>query len=91
MRPKSLQIDKHADILVTHNTCDDEDFITSKDLADLLRVSLSWVEKSRANDYGPPYIRLSPHCIRYSRTDVLAWLKQRAHAHDVKLYGNWLK
>ena len=87
MRPETLQVDKHANLLTSEGDGDDDELFTSKDLAHWLRVSLSWVEKSRAKNYGPPFIRMTPHSIRYSRKAVLEWLAQRAHTHDTKLYG----
>ena len=87
MQPQNFQIDNHADLLIVEGDGDGDDLITSKDLARWLRVSLSWVEKSRAENYGPPFIRMTTHSIRYSRKAVLAWLAQRAHTHDAKLYG----
>jgi predicted DNA-binding transcriptional regulator AlpA len=56
---------------------------TTKQLAGLLAVSEAWVEILRHKGLGPPSIKLGPRCIRYRRSDVLAWLKARASSKEV--------
>ena len=55
----------------------DDDLLTTKQLAGWLGVSEQWLELGRAKGYGPKYVQLGPRCIRYKRSDVIAWLKRR--------------
>lgn len=54
----------------------DEDLITSKELADLLRVSIWTVYHWRMRGEGPAGVRVG-HRVRYRVRDVYAWLDQR--------------
>jgi predicted DNA-binding transcriptional regulator AlpA len=53
-----------------------ERLLTARDAANLLRLSSSWLAKSRMRGDGPPYIKLG-RSIRYSETALLLWM--RAH------------
>ena len=86
MPPKNLQVDKHATLLVEEGKGNEDDLITSKELASWLRVSISWVEQSRKHGYGPPVIYISKNAIRYRRDHVLAWLAERAKKAEDRLY-----
>ena len=87
MPPQNLQVDRHATMLAKEGAGNDDDLITSKELARWLRVSISWVEQSRKYSYGPPVIYISKNAIRYKRADVLAWLAERAKKAEDRLYG----
>jgi predicted DNA-binding transcriptional regulator AlpA len=50
--------------------------IDEKAAAGLLGVSVALVRKWRRHQEGPQYIRLG-RLVRYSRQDVIAWLKAR--------------
>jgi predicted DNA-binding transcriptional regulator AlpA len=80
-RPRRLHLDKHAADLATieGNLDDDDDLLTSNQLAHWLGVSHQFVEISRIKNYGPKYTRLSARVIRYRRGDVRAWLRERSH------------
>ena len=53
-----------------------EEFLTPKEAAQLLRVSLSWLAKARMRGDGPPYVKVG-RAIRYSESALLLWM--RAH------------
>jgi hypothetical protein len=75
---RRLHLDKKAEILATDSDSKDpDDLLTTEQLADWLGTSTQFVENGRAQSYGPPYVRLSPRCIRYRRADVVAWLRSR--------------
>jgi predicted DNA-binding transcriptional regulator AlpA len=57
---------------------DDDDLLTTKQVADWLGMSDQWLEVGRGKGYGPPYVRLSARGIRYKRNDVVNWLKRRS-------------
>ena len=88
MSPQNLQVDKHATLLAQEGAGDDDALITSKELAHWFRVSLSWVEKSRKENYGPPFIQISKNMIRYKRGTAKQWLKERAKKAAARLYGS---
>jgi Helix-turn-helix domain len=50
--------------------------LTPKEAADFLKVSSSWLAKSRMRGDGPPYIKFN-RVIRYSKEALLQWM--RAH------------
>jgi len=57
-----------------------EALLDSSQVARLLRIPKRTVESWRYHRRGPQFVRLSRQCIRYSREDVLAWLRERVVA-----------
>jgi predicted DNA-binding transcriptional regulator AlpA len=53
--------------------------LSTSQLAQWLGVSIQWLEIGRHRGYGPQFIRVTGRIIRYKRSDVLAWLDERAH------------
>jgi predicted DNA-binding transcriptional regulator AlpA len=89
-KPKSTNKRHHLDRRVRQIAADLENsnaspdqLYSTKQLAKLLAVSEAWVEICRHRGEGPRWIKLSPRCIRYKRTDVLAWLTERARFMEV--------
>jgi hypothetical protein len=56
-----------------------EPLYSTAELAEALKVSVEFLESGRHRGYGPRYLKLSPHRIRYRRSDVIAWLEERSH------------
>jgi predicted DNA-binding transcriptional regulator AlpA len=52
----------------------DETLLTPKEAARFLRLSESFLAKARMRGDGPRYRKLS-RAVRYSMSDLLAWLK----------------
>jgi len=54
--------------------------LVTKQVADLLGISASTLEKARSTGIGnyPPYIKVG-RCVRYRLADVLAWLEKNRH------------
>ena len=50
--------------------------LTPKEIADVLRVSLSWLAKARMRGDGPPFIKVG-RSIRYAEAARLQWMKSR--------------
>jgi predicted DNA-binding transcriptional regulator AlpA len=50
--------------------------LTPKEAARLLKLSTSWLAKSRMRGDGPPYIRMG-RSIRYTEAALLQWMKSR--------------
>jgi predicted DNA-binding transcriptional regulator AlpA len=80
--PASFHIDKRADAILaaSANTGNDDDLLTTPQVADLLGVSTQWIEKRRTHGGGPPFVRLSQKIVRYPRDGLRHWLDQRARA-----------
>ena len=53
-----------------------ECLLTPADAANYLRLSASWLAKSRMRGYGPPYVKLG-RSIRYREADLGQWMKSR--------------
>jgi excisionase family DNA binding protein len=49
-------------------------FLTPKEAAARLKVSLSWLAKARMRGDGPPYAPVG-RSIRYPETDLIEWMK----------------
>jgi predicted DNA-binding transcriptional regulator AlpA len=58
---------------------DGDEFMTTDELARLLRVDPSSVRRWRTATpmQGPPYVRLSERVVKYRREDVECWLAGR--------------
>ena len=51
-------------------------WLTPKDAATLLQLSLSWLAKARMRGDGPPFIKVGKS-IRYAKEALLQWMKAR--------------
>jgi len=50
--------------------------LTAKEVAARLKVSVSWLAKSRMRGDGPPYICIG-RSTRYTEFEVIQWMKSR--------------
>ena len=44
--------------------------------AEYLGMSLSWMQRSRWDGSGPPFVKLN-HAVRYRQSDLEAWIEAR--------------
>ena len=51
--------------------------LTPKEAAHRLKLSASWLAKSRMRGDGPPYIKVGPRAIRYAEAALAQWMKSR--------------
>ena len=77
--PRFHLLDRRASDISEHSAGAPDDLLSTRQLVGWLGVSQQWAEIGRCKGYGPPFVRLSPHRIRYRRRDVLEWLAERAH------------
>jgi len=70
-------LDRRAADLAEAGAGDGDDLLNTTELAEWLQVSEQWLEIGRSKHYGPPFVRLAPTRIRYKRSSVLRWLKER--------------
>jgi predicted DNA-binding transcriptional regulator AlpA len=74
--PQKHHLDRRVDSLLAVEG-EDDDLLTTRELADWFGVSPQWPELARHYKWGPPYIKLGPRQVRYRRTDVMEWLRSR--------------
>jgi hypothetical protein len=55
-----------------------ERLLKPSEAAEFLRLSLSWLAKSRMSGDGPPFFRIGRE-IRYSQTALLQWMRSQQH------------
>lgn len=72
-----LAIDKRAKKLAAEIVKDDGTLLTTSHLAEMLGCSTQWCEIARGGDYGPPFVYVGNHLVRYRPADVKAWLESR--------------
>jgi predicted DNA-binding transcriptional regulator AlpA len=56
-----------------------DELLTTSEVSEWLRLSVPWLEIGRSKGYGPRFVRLSPRRVRYLRSSVLEWLRERQH------------
>ncbi len=71
--------DKRADQIIEAGAGDDDDLLSTIQVAAWFGVSKQWLEIGRHEGYGPPFVRVGPNRIRYRRGDVRRWLLTRVH------------
>jgi predicted DNA-binding transcriptional regulator AlpA len=79
-------LDRRADSIVATNTGAEDELLSTSEVAEWLAVSTQWLEIGRCKKYGPEFTRISPRIVRYRRSDVLKWLRERVHASTAE-YG----
>jgi len=53
--------------------------------AEMLGMSIAWMQRSRLTGEGPPYVKIK-HAVRYRTTDLEKWIQDRIQnsTSDVK-------
>jgi predicted DNA-binding transcriptional regulator AlpA len=75
--PKNFHIDKRAAMISAADVGDDDEMLTTKQVAQLLGVSEVWLKKRRADNTGPPCEKISARCVRYPRSGLRPWREKR--------------
>ena len=79
--PRTFHLDRRvASIIAAEVDGDDNDLLSTSEVAEWFGTSEQWLELGRCKDYGPPFIKLGPKRVRYRRCDVVAWLLSRTRA-----------
>lgn len=81
-RPIKHHLDRRADVIAEAVAAagDEDDLLTTVQVANWFSVSPQWLEIGRMNGCGPPFVRVAPQVVRYRRGTMKAWLKERSHA-----------
>jgi predicted DNA-binding transcriptional regulator AlpA len=79
---KRFHLDKRAASLINigHIQFNEDDLISTKQLAEWTGTSTQLWEIQRHHGEGPPWIKISPRRVRYEVRDVLKWLASRTCA-----------
>jgi predicted DNA-binding transcriptional regulator AlpA len=56
-----------------------EELLTTREVADLLRLNHRTLEKWRWLKVGPPYVRVGGRVVRYRYVEVLRWMRAAGH------------
>lgn len=85
--PMRHGIDRRAHQIIEQDTSPEDDkLMTTLECANYLGVSEQFLTIARSKGYGPPWQRISPTVIRYSKIQLRTWLAERTylHTHDYK-------
>ena len=77
-RPGTHHLDRRARQLAETGAGDDDELLTSQQLADWWGVSIQWVEIGRVKAYGSPFVKIG-NLIRYRRGTARQYLLERQH------------
>jgi hypothetical protein len=78
-KPGSMHIDKRAGRLLADpiSEGEDDDMLTTEEVADWLGVSTQFLELLRGRGTGPGFVDISPRIKKYRREAVRQWLRSR--------------
>jgi hypothetical protein len=85
--PRNFHIDKRNSSIAESAPGNDDDMLTTAELAAWWHVSEQWVEGLRSNGGGPEFEKLGPRCIRYVRGKAKKWLNGRTYKSTAE-YGS---
>jgi hypothetical protein len=72
-----FKIDARAHLIKNPEAVNDDDLMTTAEVASWLSVSRQWLEIGRNKNYGPPFVRIGPGVIMYRRDTINKWLRER--------------
>jgi predicted DNA-binding transcriptional regulator AlpA len=74
-----MHIDRRAGRLLAEHVSEgpEDEFLTTRQVADWLGCSMQWLEILRGRGTGPKYVTLSNRMVRYKRGAVRDWLRKR--------------
>jgi hypothetical protein len=79
--PKKHHLDQRADkIIATEIDAENDELMTTHEVAVWFGVSDEWLEIGRSKGYGPPFTRVGPHSVRYLRSKCREYLQARTYA-----------
>jgi hypothetical protein len=51
--------------------------VDTRGAAEILHLTPRALEERRRRGSGPPFVRISPTCVRYRISDLVAWVEER--------------
>jgi hypothetical protein len=77
--PKAHHLDRRASAIAAAGAAgNDDDLLTTPEVADWFGVSEEWLEQARRGGYGPAFIKMSERVVRYTRGECRKFLKTRS-------------
>ncbi len=76
---KRHNLDRRATDIAAAGPGDDDELLTTGQMAAWFGVSTQWLEIGRSKRWGPPFIRLGPRRVRYPRGPARQWLVERTY------------
>jgi predicted DNA-binding transcriptional regulator AlpA len=76
--PRTHHLDKrsaHLDQFIASG--DPDQLLSTKQVAELIGMSVSWLEIGRCAGFGPPFLKLGPRMVKYRRADLVRWIRSR--------------
>ncbi len=86
--PRRHHLDRRAAAIAEAAQGAPDDLLSTRAVAEWLRVSIQFLEIGRHRGYGPKFVRIGPARIRYRRAEILAWLEERTFASTSQA-GTW--
>jgi len=66
--------------VVSHSLFNDDDFLTTAEVAVALQVSKATLDGWRCKGMGPKFTKLGKRLVRYRWSDVRQWLEKQGRA-----------
>lgn len=82
--PARHHIDRRAADLLAEATGDMTDLLTTSELSEWTGLSTQFFEIGRSRGFGPKFVRLSTRRVRYLRSSIMDWLREREHQHTAE-------
>jgi predicted DNA-binding transcriptional regulator AlpA len=70
---------------------EDDELLSTTALAELTATNTSFWEILRSKGHGPLFVRLTPRRVRYRRSDVCEWLRERTYEATACYSDDWDK
>jgi predicted DNA-binding transcriptional regulator AlpA len=79
--PRRHHLDGRAhQILAAGKEGDDDELLTTEQVAQWFGISVQWLEIGRSRGYGPQFVMLAARTIRYRRSDCRKYIAARVRA-----------
>ncbi len=86
--PQRHHLDRRAgDLIIEAKDEDGDELLATSEVAEWIGISTQWLEIARSRGFGPKFVRLSARRVRYMRSSVLDWLREREHQHTREYNG----
>ena len=79
IRIRRCEEEDRADKILARVDGDDDSLLTTEAIAELWQISEKWFVLGRTMGYGPEFVIIEPHAVRYPRDKAKAWLRKRLH------------
>jgi predicted DNA-binding transcriptional regulator AlpA len=74
-------------VVLTIQACADWRSLTTAEASEMLGIRPATLRGWKAQRIGPPFIQLSPRCVRYAESDILQYANERRVVPSVRETG----